>query len=68
MIRVAEAVGCPIFMVERFPASELSKWSTYFAIQHDLRTGKPLISPETISVEESQNNVIELFKRMATNA
>lgn len=64
MFRVAETLGCPLFVVEEFPADELSKWAVYFDIQKDIRDGKPLISNDTITVEQSEERVMEFFKSL----
>lgn len=63
-MRVAETLGYPLFVVDEFPVSELERWATYFSLQKDARDGKSLMTPDTITTEDSQNNVIELFKRM----
>ena len=63
---MAEAIGCPLFFVDEFPVSEMERWGAYFSIQKDIKEGKPIITPDTITVESSQDNVIELFKRMAS--
>jgi hypothetical protein len=56
-------------MVEEFPVSELDRWAVRFAMQNELASGgkktpskQSSVTPDTISVENSQALLMELFR------
>lgn len=54
-------LGYPFFVVSDWPVSELERWATYFELQQDIRDGKKIINPETITIEESERQLIEFL-------
>lgn len=61
---MAKDIGCPLFVIDQYPMSELQRWRNLYMVEfYNNNPDKLKFSPDDISIEESQQRLMELFRQ-----